>query len=110
MTQPQIQPPPSAPPDPDKFTKKNMDLTGGSADGRVLRIGFGFMQFGTDDKVGGAAMFLCVLLGLLVLVVGIAGLWAENTAFAEKVFGWGGSAFLFVAGVATGRQTKGGDD
>jgi len=90
-------------PKPDKATKKGIsDLTGPSADGRVLYLDLPFFKYGTNDKTHAAAFILSLVLLVTIIILVFLGLNATNTAWAERAFNWLGSAFLFVAGVAVG--------
>jgi hypothetical protein len=99
-----ILPPENLSPTPDEATRTGLsDYTGGSADKRVLHINFGIFKYGTDDKAHAAALVFALILLIALLGIVVAGFNTENAAWADKCFGWLGSAFLFVAGVALGK-------
>ena len=102
----EIPEPKNVSPVPDRDTKKGMsDYTGPSADERVLHINVGFFKYGTNDKAHAAAMVLSLLLFASIAVLLIFGMQHE---WADKVFTWLGSAFLFVTGVAIGKGSGNG--
>lgn len=97
----EILPPENVSPVPDRATKKGMsDFTGPSADNRVLHINVGFFKYGTNDKAHAAAMVLSLL---LFASIGALLIFGMSYPWADKVFTWLGSAFLFVTGVAIGK-------
>lgn len=106
---PQIIPPPNnVSPEPDQATKRALrDLTGPTANNRVLYVNLGFARFGTSDKIQGAAMVLAAFLFLFLVGITIAGFIGANAAWADKAFQWTSGAFLFVAGVALGKAASG---
>jgi len=102
-----IPPPENLSPTPDEATKTGLsDYTGGSANKRVLHINLGIFKYGTDDKSHAAALVFALILLIALLGIVIAGFHVENAAWADKCFGWLGSAFLFVAGVALGKSSS----
>ena len=93
---------------PDKATRTGMpDHTGKGAEGRVLHLNLWFFKYGTDDKSHAAAILLSLLLLIIIVVVILWGMDAKNTGWADKVFSWLGSAFLFVTGIALGGKENG---
>jgi hypothetical protein len=107
---PQIPPPSSGLSTvPDKDTKKGLpDYTAREAPERVLHINLWFFKYGTNDKAHAAALVLSVL--LLSIIVGvIIFINSEGAAseWADRVFGWLGSAFMFISGIALGKGSNG---
>jgi arginine exporter protein ArgO len=82
------------------------DYTGSDAPERVLIINLFILRYGTSDRFQGAAIFLAFLLLLLLAAVVVLGIIYGETPWSDRVFGWLGSAFLIVAGVAIGRATS----
>lgn len=96
-------------PKPDEPTKKGLeaDYTGDKAAERVLLLNFWLFKYGTNDKTHAAAIVLSLLLlFLLVGVIAYGMVYPDHVEkWADKVFSWVGSAFLFVAGVAVGGKS-----
>jgi len=103
--QPTIEPPTNVSSVPDEATKTGPDYTGANASKRVLYVNLGFVKYGTNDKVHAAALILSFVLLLAVFAVIGQGFYQGEHGWADKVFSWLGSAFLFVAGVAVGKGT-----
>jgi arginine exporter protein ArgO len=82
------------------------DYTGVDAPERVLIINLGILRYGTTDRFQGAAIFLSFILLFLLALVMIFGFICGETPLFDRIFGWLGSAFLFVAGVAIGRAAS----
>ena len=104
--QPSIPPPSGAlSPTPDPETRKGLrDYTSSEgADERVLHINFGFFRYGTNDKAHAAAIVLSMALLLVIVLLMAAGLFSTEAAWKDKLFGWLGTAFTFVSGVAVGK-------
>ena len=94
---------------PDSDTKKGLpDFTGdGHADHRVLFIKIkDFLKYGTNDKVHAAAIIFSLLLFTVIVLVIFIGFFCEHSEWADKVFTWLGSAFLFSLGIAFGSRDK----
>ena len=95
-----------------KKLDKVKDFTGDEpvAD-RVLAINLPFFKYGTSDRFQGAAILLA--LSLLLLITGLF-VWSFLSEIPDnrfdKIFGWLGSAFLLVMGVAIGRGASGKDN
>jgi hypothetical protein len=105
----QILPPEHTSPVPDAATRTGLpDHTGGgAADGRVLRINFGFFKFGTDDKSQAIALILSVL--LLAIITALA-VFANQTDTIKDLMGLLKSAVLLTIGVAVGNSGSGKQD
>ncbi len=102
------------PPPPDKVVKKDelADYTGSDpVPDRVLVINLRFFKYGTSDRFQGAAILLALTLLLLIASIFVLSALLEipDNRF-DKTFGWLGSAFLLVMGVAIGRGTSGKDN
>lgn len=97
------QPSGNLPTAPDQFTKLATDYTAETADNRILHINLCFFRYGTSDQAhAGAILLSLVILIVMVLLVPV-GAFSSNITWIDRVFGWLGSAFLVVAGVAIGR-------
>ena len=94
--------------EPDKYTRKSPDMTGASAENRIIFINLGFFKYGTDDKAHAGAIFLSLLL-LLVMVASlfVGAFTAANADWMRAFLQFIGSAFTLVAGVAIGRGQTG---
>lgn len=106
---PQIPQPENLNQKPDSDTKKGLpDFTGdGYAEHRVLFIRIkDFLKYGTNDKVHAAAIIFSLLLFIVIFLVIIVGFFCEHSEWADKVFTWLGSAFLFSLGIVFGSRDK----
>lgn len=105
----QILPPDHTSPVPDSDTRKGLpDHTGGEfAGGRVLHINLKFFKFGTDDKSQAIALILSVL---LLAVITLLALYAEQTDQIKDLMGVLKSALLITIGVAVGNTISGKPD
>jgi hypothetical protein len=79
------------------------DYTADEAPERVLHINMGFLKFGTNDKLQGAAIVLAVFLLILISAITIYGISHQPSEFQDRVFNWLTNTFLVVLGVAVGR-------
>ena len=89
--------------EPDKYTRKSPDMTGASAENRVMLIDVGFFKYGTDDKAHAGAIFLSLLLLFVLFVTVAVGAFAPNVEWLKVAIQVVGSSFTLVAGVAIGR-------
>ena len=95
-----------------KELDKVKDFTGDEpVANRVLAINLHFFKYGTSDRFQGAAILLA--LSLLLLITGLF-VWSFLSEIPDnrfdKIFGWLGSAFLLVMGVAIGRGASSKDN
>lgn len=97
--------PKAVPSAPDKYTKAAQDFTAPKAEQRVLYVNFRFFKYGTNDKTHAAAIVLSSI--LLLMIAGLV-FFSEPTEMTEKAFGWLGSTFTFVTGIALGGKITGG--
>lgn len=83
------------------------DYTGEEAPERVLRINLCFLKYGTNDKVQGAAIFICLfLLILFLLIIGCGAFFSSSRDWLEKPLPWIQNTFILVVGMALGRSIK----
>jgi len=103
MTVPELIPPPShVSPIPDEATKSGLgDLTGPTADKRVLRINLGFFKYGASEPAHAAAVVLSMI--LLFSVIGLTAFVAP-TPGVDKLVTFLESGFLITLGVAIGQS------
>jgi len=85
----------------------NSDYTSDEADNRFLRINLGFVKYGTNDKIQGAAMLLSLLFFMLISIAILIGFWGNKTEWAQNVLQIFGPTLTLVVGVAIGQATSG---
>lgn len=90
---------------PSKANDSPADYTAeANAPDRVMFLNLLFFKYGTNDKAHGAAIVLAIMLLLFMLIVFLSGLFICSPEITEKILTWTGGAFLFVAGVAVGKN------
>lgn len=96
-------------PSPNDVTEKDRpeDYTGPSAPNRALFINLYFLKFGSDDKIQGAAIFVCICLTILIILVLMINTIKESSALTTAVLDWIKSPFLLALGAAVGRAGTG---
>lgn len=100
--------------EPDAYTAQAPDYTKSEgAQDRVFFINLGIFKYGTKDKAHGASVLFGLIIVLLIIGVIIAGFAFHDPAnggWIDKVFSWLGNAFLFIMGVAVGKNDRTGAD
>lgn len=110
MRPPEILEPDTGPSNkPDAYTLSAPDYTQPTAPERVFYINLLFFRYGTKDKAHGASVLLSLVLLITVIIVILLGLYVGPSEWLDRVFTWLGSAFLFIAGVAVGRNNENSD-
>jgi len=105
MTKPEIPPLQIVPSsNPDKKTKLAPDWTSKTASDRIIYINLWFFKYGTKDKAHGAAVIFSLLLLFMIGAVIALGYSQSSPEWSIEAFSWLGSTFLFIAGVAVGRN------
>jgi hypothetical protein len=108
MNRKKMPPPKGLSDQPDKATREQLaDMTGHQAEERLLFLNLRFIRFGTRDATQAGALILCLMLSVLLIADVIAGFWAVNGPWSDKIFGWASNTFVLFAGIAVGRGTRG---
>lgn len=98
----EVFPPKETPDTPDADSQTGPTYIPDGAPNQVFRINLKWFSYGTDDKPHAASLLLSLMLGFLLLLVFVIGLFVERVWIPDaiKILG---TAFTFTAGVAIGK-------
>lgn len=98
----EVLPPEQTPDTPDSDSKTGPTYIPDGAPYQVFRVNLKWFSYGTDDKPHAASLLLSIMLGFLLLVIFVVGLFFDRAWIPDaiKILG---TAFTFTAGVAIGK-------